>query len=239
MTSCAICGRPLTWIGDLFSRTVHDTCGEIHGYIGHFNLREWWLSSFDEEERQFIELAFTPLGFSIVPAPGARVADERSLLTASRGLQVYCRTGSFLANLAEWLDKPESRYLARRVIEQGEAIASEPLEKHDVLQVMVLVNYRDREKHPAFLHAAIRACEKQIEIAPEVIRVWRRRRRRRVPTHNGFKQLSIIREREGDYNSAIHLCGKAMKQGWRGTDWEGRILRCRRKAAKRYANVAS
>jgi len=234
MTSCTICGRPLTWIDDLFSRTGHDTCGEMHGYIGHFKLSEWWFSSFDEDERQYIELAFTPLGLRIVPAASGRIADEHSLLTGSRGLQVYGRAGSFLANLAEWLNKPESRHLARRVTEQGEAIASDPLEKHDVFQIMVLVNYRDRSRHPAFLDAAIRACQKQIEIAPEVIRLWRRRRRA-VPTHHGFNQLSIIREKEGDYTSAIRLCQKAMKQGWRGADWEGRIRCCKRKAAKRDA----
>ena len=101
MTSCAICGRPLTWIDDLFSRTVHDTCGEMYGYIGHFKLSEWWFSSFDEDERQYIELAFMPLGLRIVPAASGRIANEHSLLTASRGLQVYGRAGSFLANLAE------------------------------------------------------------------------------------------------------------------------------------------
>src|SRR5437762_4851387 len=169
---------------------------------------------------------------------GARpTAEGNSLLTGSRGLQIYGRAGTFLANLAEWLNKPECRHLARRVIEQGEAIASDPLEKHDVLQVMVLVNYRDRKKHPTFLDAAIRACQKQIEIAPEVIRLWKRQRRRTVPTHNGFQQLTIIRERQGDYSSAIRLCQRALKQGWRGTDWEARIQRCRCKAAKRDGKV--
>jgi hypothetical protein len=236
MTSCTICGRPLTWIEDLFNRTVHDICGETHGYIGHFKLSEWWFSSFDEEERQYIELTFTPLGFRIIPEGARRIINKHSLLTGSRGLRVYGRAGSFLANLAEWLNKPESRHLARRVIEQGEAIASDCLEKHDVLQVMVLVNYRDRKKHPSFLDAAIRACQKQIEIAPEVMRLWRQRRRA-VPTHNGFKQLTVIREKEGDYTSAIRLSEAAMRQGWRGTDWEGRIQRCKHNAAKRDANV--
>jgi hypothetical protein len=169
-----------------------------------------------------------------MPEGTRRTIEKHSLLTGPWGLQVYGRAGSFLANLAEWLNKPECRHLARRVIEQGEAIASDPLEKHDVLQIMVLVNYRDRKKHPAFLDAAIRTCQKQIEIAPEVMRLWRQRRRA-VPTHNGFKQLSIIRETEGDYSSAIRLSEEAMKQGWRGADWETRIWRCKRKAAKRHA----
>src|SRR6266849_5000372 len=99
MSSCITCGKPLTWIENLFNRTVHDTCRETHGYIGHFKLKEWWLSSFDEEERQYIELAFTPLGFRVIPEGTGPTADEHSLLTGSRGLQVYGDAGSFLANL--------------------------------------------------------------------------------------------------------------------------------------------
>ena len=38
MDSCRVCGKPLTWIQNLFNRTVHNTCREIHGYIGDFNL---------------------------------------------------------------------------------------------------------------------------------------------------------------------------------------------------------
>jgi hypothetical protein len=232
MTTCTICGRPLTWIQNLFNHPVHDTCRQVQGYIGHFKLSEWWFSSFDEDERQYIELAFTPLGLGIIHEGARPSADKNSLLTGSPGLQVYGRAGTFLANLAEWLNKPECRHLARRVIEQAEAIASDPLEKHDVFQVMVVVNYRDRKKHPRFLDAAIRACHKQIDIAPEVIRLWRRQRRI-VPTHNGFEQLAIIREKEGDYAAAMRLSQQAMKLGWRRTDWEGRIQRCRRKAAQR------
>src|SRR5947207_8028632 len=82
-----------------------------------------------------------------------------------------------------------------------------PLEKHDVFQVMVVVN--DRKKHPTFLHAATRACQKPIDIAPEAIRLWRSQRRRTVPTHNGFEQLAIIREKEGDYAAAIRLSREA------------------------------
>ena len=145
---------------------------------------------------------------------------------------MYGKAGSFLANLAEWLNKPECRHLARRVIEQAEAIASDPLEMHDVFQVMVVVNYRDRKKHPTFLHAAIRACQKQIDIAPEAIRLWRSQRRRTVPTHNGFEQLAIIREKEGDYAAAIRLSREATKQRWRAAHWEWRIHAGRVKLAR-------
>jgi hypothetical protein len=200
---CEKCGKPLTLVQNLFNRTVHDYCRETHGYIGHFNLTDWWFSAFSEEERQYIELAFQPLGFQIEVGAAAPNADQDSLLTGSRGLQVYGRAGSFLANLAEWLNNPEGRHLARRMIENAESIATDPLEKHDVYQVMIVVNYRDREKDPKFLEGAISACVKQIAIAPEVIVEWKAQRPKVVPTHRGFEQLAIIREKQGRYAEAI------------------------------------
>jgi hypothetical protein len=231
--NCEICGEPLTLIQNLFNRTVHDTCRETHGYIGHFKLTHWWSSAFGEEERQYIDLAFQPMGISIEVGTGKPNADQDSSLTGSRGLQVCGRAGSFLANLADWLNKPESRHLARRVLEKAEAIAADPLEKHDVYQVMIVVYYRDREKSPEFLRSAISACEKQIANGPEAMRDWGKTRSRIVPTHNGYQQLAIIREKEGDYHEAIRLSKEAMKQGWGWkAQWQHRIERCERKLAK-------
>ena len=231
--NCEICGKPLTLIQNLFNRTLHDTCRETHGYIGHFKLTDWWFSAFSEEERQYIELAFQPMGFSIEVGAGKPNADEDSLLTGSRGLRVNGRAGSFLANLAEWLNKPESRHLARRLLEKGEGIAADPVEMHDVYQVMIVVNYRDRQKSPEFLQAAISACQRQIANAPEAIRDWQKWRAGVVPTHNGFEQLAIIHEKEGDYHEAIRLSKEAMKQGWGWkAQWERRIERCERRLAK-------
>jgi hypothetical protein len=48
---------------------------------------------------------------------------------------------------------------------------------------------------------------------------------------------AVIREKEGDYAAAIRLSREAMKQGWRGADWEARIQRCKRKAARRAGRV--
>src|SRR3989442_1494274 len=212
--NCEICGKPLTLVQNLFNRTVHDACRETHGYIGHFKLTDWWFSAFSEEERQYIELAFQPMVISIEAGTRKPNADQDSFLTGSRGLQVYGRAGSFLANLAEWLNKAESRHFARRVLEKAEAIAGDPVEKHDVYQVMIVVYYRDREKSPEFLQLAIAACQKQIGIAPEAIRDWVKWHSGVVPTHNGYEQLAIIREKEGDYHEAIRLSKEAMKQGW-------------------------
>jgi tetratricopeptide (TPR) repeat protein len=226
-SACAICGKPLTLVPNLFNRTVHDHCRETHGYIGKFKLTGWWFSAFTEEERQYIEMAFQPMGFQLEAGGTKPNADENSLLTGSRGVQIYGRAGSFLANLAEWLNKPETRHLARRILEHAEAIAQEPVEKHDVYQVMIVVYYRDREKSPDFFEAAISACQKQISIAPDAIREWGKTYPGVLPTHRGYEQLAIIREKQGDFAEAIRLSEEAMKQGWEPKGaWQHRIQRC-------------
>ncbi len=102
------CGKPLTLVQNLFNRTVHDRCRQTRGDIGHFNLTDWWFSAFSEDERQHIEFVFQPLGFQIQPGGAKPNADADSLLTGARGLQVYCKAGSFLANLADWLDSQKA-----------------------------------------------------------------------------------------------------------------------------------
>ncbi len=37
---------------------------KITGTIGYFSLTEWWLSTFSEAERKYIEKKFRPLGGS-------------------------------------------------------------------------------------------------------------------------------------------------------------------------------
>jgi len=142
---------------------------------------------------------------------------------------VYCRAGILLANLAEWLNKPECPHLAPRLLKKAEAITSAPLEKHDVFQVMVVVN--DRKKHPTFLDAAMLACQKPIKIASEVMRLWRSELQDSTH-HNGFEQLTIIPEKEGDYAAAIRLSREATKQRWRAAHWEWRIHAGRVKLAR-------
>lgn len=231
--NCDICGQRLTLIQNVFSRTRHDYCRETHGYIGLFGLTDWWLSAFSEEERQYIELAYQPMVVSIQVSPGKTNADEDSLLTGARGLQMSTRAGSFLANLAEWLNRPESRHLARRILEHGERVARDPLEKHDVYQVMVTVCYRDREKSAEFLDAAIAACKKQIENGESAIREWRAERAGVVPTHKGYEQLAIIREKEGDLAEALRLSREALSQGWGPRPgWQFRIDRLSKRLAR-------
>lgn len=93
---------------------------------------------------------------------------------------------------------------------------------------MIQVYYRARNRDENALALALEACEKQIALAPQVIREQPKDWKRGLPAHLGFQQLAIVRERDRDYEAAIRLSEEALRQGWAG-DWEKWIARCKRK----------
>jgi hypothetical protein len=124
--------------------------------------------------------------------------------------------------------------LAGRDKDKGEA--KEPpgaiLDRHFALQEQIEMHYRERDRKPGALDAAIRACEQQIALAPQSACAWRAEYGgEQLPRHVGYEQLAIIREKQKDYPEAIRLSRMAREQGWAG-DWDARIARCEKKAAR-------
>ncbi len=92
--------------------------------------------------------------------------------------------------------------------------------------------YSRRDNDPAFLEAAIIACEKQIKIAPEAAEAYGKCMGTvGLPEHWGYRQLAVIREKQGNFEEASRLSKLALKQKWAG-DWETRIARCEKRLAK-------
>ena len=108
--------------------------------------------------------------------------------------------------------------------------------------------YKLRDSNPQARAKAIQACERQIAISQESVTAWHEWGRLNgeilklldgkrsdkpwgVPSHTGFTQLVIIREKDGDFLEAIRLCQQAKKDGWAG-DWDKRITRLEGKLAK-------
>lgn len=113
---------------------------------------------------------------------------------------------------------------------------SEVLDRHFRLQEVIQARYRERDRDGSALADAIRACERQIAMAPRAARELKRLYPARdgepeLPRHVGFEQLAIIREKQGDCAVALRLASTAAAQGWNG-DWASRISRCRRKLEK-------
>lgn len=116
---------------------------------------------------------------------------------------------------------------------------SEVLSQHFECLEMIKTHYRERDKNPGALAAAIAACKRQIQIAPQAARAFLHQYPGTgLPDHTGFKQLAIIRAKQANYEEAIRLCEQARDQGWTQgctsvePDWDKRIERYRKSLNK-------
>jgi hypothetical protein len=182
-------------------------------------LTEWWLAAFTPDERALIVARFRPLGSS------------RTWLTRDEVVAVPGDLVPFLTNLAGWFQSGPERHLAATMLEKAEqlvaqGVAKSILDLHFMFMAEIQTNYRDRDVRPGALDAAIRACYSQIAISRKAKAAFRRAYGDPVPSHTGFKQLAVIREKQGEFDEVIALCSRAKDEGWMG-DWDTRISRCR------------
>lgn len=195
---------------------------KIKGIIGYFGLAEWWLSTFLEAERKYIEKKFQPLGES-----------EESLTKGNVSFRSDTAVG-FLPNLAGWFARDEERHLAYKILEKAEALihqSAKSLDIHFFYQSEIEIFYKDRDK-PGGLEKAVCACRQQIDYAPKAAKAFKKEYKGEgLPSHKGYQQLAIILEKEKRFSEAIEVCTQAMKRGWSG-DWEKRIDRCKKKEKK-------
>ena len=211
---------------------------KIESKIDNHGLVDWWLSTFTEQERTYILTKFKPLivGTTIPASHAVSSGDVDSGDDPTPLDQVINPDGSpaiSFFGLATWFRSPQDRHIARRILEKSEELsAGNVLDRHFTYSEMIPIYYRDRNEDPEALDLAIRACEKQIELGPQASRAFQAEYpTQELPTHRGFTQLAIIREKERNYPEAINLAREALRQGWAG-DWENRIARCEKRLAK-------
>ena len=192
------------------------------GLIKYFGLTDWWLTAFTEEERRKIVSTFQPLG---APPNSLIVGD----ITHTSGT-----AASLLSALSGWFRKREDKSIACRIIEKAEEVApqADVLDRHFLYQAKIQTYYPFRDEDNFALRRAIEGCEQQIKMSSEAASAFREKYPSELPAHVGYQQLAIIREKQGDFESAINLSQKAFEEGWSG-DWENRIERCKKKLAKR------
>ena len=187
-------------------------------------LDNWWTSTFTPEERRVIIDRFRPLGGS------------SDFLTEDRIQRAPGGPVSFLTQLSGWFRTPAEKHLASRMLEKAEQLAEEGagrnvLDYHFLLMEKIKANYKDRDTRTGALDAAIDACYSQIAISRQTVKRFRREYGDFLPSHTGFKQLAIIREKQSAFDEAIALCTRAKGEGWMG-DWDKRIARCEKKREK-------
>jgi hypothetical protein len=208
----------------------------VQGRLGHFHLGDWWLASFTEEERGYIEEKYNPTGDKALTRGNITATTETA--------------AGLLVSLSSWFMGPGDRYLAIRMLEKAETLVEGGgvLDRHLVYGEMIRAYYGERETQPGAFEAAVAACERQIAIGPQAWAAFVSEaeesarklsefdgQKRQVdfypPSHRGFQQLAIVREKQDDFTEALRLCREASSQGWRDGkgDWSDRIARLERR----------
>ena len=188
------------------------------GLIAYFNLSDWWLNEFTEEERKFI-----------VKTYGIKLIKGKILETTSSKL-------SFLGTLASWFDKKDYRNIAIKIIEEGEKYFKEDedvMDLHFFCLNALRIYYANRNVDTKSLDKAIYYCEIQVSLAEKFKKAWQKQYRgSTLPSHTGYHQLSIIYEKQHRYEEALLLMRKALKQGWNVEESKKRIERLEKLLAK-------
>lgn len=194
------------------------------GYIGYYNLKDWWMNTFTEEERNHLVDIFQPMGAS----KDMLVKGKFEMLSNNSPL-------SFLTNLTSWFDNPRDRNLAHKIISKAEEfIGTEKdiLNLHYFYPTKMKLFYKDRNSDPKSLQISIDSALKQIEISENVaIALKKEYPDSPLPAHEGYSQLCIILEKQGRFDEAIKYAKQANAQGW-NDDWDNRIAKCQRKMEK-------
>lgn len=196
--------------------------GKVKGQIGYYGLEDWWLSEFNEEERDHIEEVFQPMGSE----PGSKSLTEGELSYSSQN------AAGLLHALAGWFNKPGDREIAKKIIAKATELAqvgTDVLDLHFSLQQKMEIYYRERETDSNALNEAIKACEDQIAIAPQAAKQFLKEYPdQQLPGHAGYTQLAIILKKQEKHQEVIELCQQAKEQGWAG-DWDKRIADAQKK----------
>lgn len=206
----------------------------IKGLIAYFGLQDWWMSTFTKEEKAYIIQKYQPLGMG-----GANSLTEGDIISTSE------TPAGMLNGLSSWFNNKQDREIAMRILEKanelsGKSIISSEkkltkgdakiiLDKHFLCLQKIKTYYPQRDTNPKALERAISACRDQINLAPIAAKAFRKEfKDSSLPSHTGYKQLSIIFEKQKSYQEALILCQEALKAKWSG-DWEKRISRLNKK----------
>ena len=194
----------------------------MKGIIGKFNLDNWWNNELTAEERKIIDTVYAPM---------ASNGTLTGMLT-SGNVDMFDNGTAFMANLLSWFHKPEYYQIINKIVKQADLMANNEknaIEKHFYYLSKIKAFYPCREQFPEALDLAIKACEEQIKNSKEAITAFKKEGG--LPEHTGFKQLCIIRDKQGNYLEVIRLAEQAKNEGWPG-DWEKRIEKANKKIGK-------
>lgn len=200
----------------------------VNGYIGYYDLENWWNNTFTNEEKEYIINTYKPMGASL--GGEIKILGE-VLIKGHIGYTPHSKL-LFLVFLSGWFSSNKSINIALKIIQQVERILIEngnnndPLDEHFAYNSIIQIYYKLRDSEKLYFEKAVDACKNQIKISLKSKEAFLKEyKNSSLPSTVGFQQLAIIYEKSKEYSSAIETCKIALEQGWAG-DWEKRIERC-------------
>ena len=210
--------------------------GKVKGELEYFGLGDWWLSTFNEEERSYLEQSY---GCGDI---GVGVGGDQRLTQGQISYTSRSSVDALTGMIGALRGKPEYLHLVQLIIQEAErGEDGSAIDLHFLYAIALNVTYPLRDRHPDALEMAIDACKRQISIAPQAADMFKKREMSEeeayrsfgacLPAHEGYTRLLILYEKEKRYSKAIQLAQQAKSQGWAG-NWDWRIARCEKKLRK-------
>ncbi|MFC3859568.1 hypothetical protein ACFOPQ_02125 [Deinococcus antarcticus] len=162
---------------------------KIGGYIGYYNLGDWWRNTLDEAERQEILERFRPLG-----GDGDDLIDNQILSTDRHRVQ-------FLYELASWFTRSDRVSLGLKILQEAEAgLESAPLiVQHFYYSTYIELRYKQRKEDPSAIDDVKQICYRSMTIAPKVAAEFLKLYPNQdLPRHVCFNQLIVLLKKEGN-----------------------------------------
>lgn len=204
----------------------------MDSHFAYYKLSSWWKATFSASERAYIERTHKPM-------IGVEISTGSDAVSGGEIVWTNASAANYLIGVASWFQGKSDRHIAVRLLEKARELAestSQILDLHFALMQQMKLAYTNRNSDPAALGKAVELCEQMISCSADAAKQFRRQfKGSPLPSHPGYKQLSIIREKQGDLHEAIRLSRAALKQGWSG-DWKQRISRLETKLKRRERN---
>lgn len=196
-----------------------------------------WIPGFSEEEKRTILQQIKKENNSFLQCS---IIEAIKAGDATRQLKI-------LGDLIGVFNTKKSFDIARKIAEKGKGLefhCTDIVDMHFLYMQVIKMYYQMRDDKPDALGLAIDYCKNQIEIAPRVAIAMKAEFNRGLPMHTGYKQLSIIYEKQGNYDLALEICEEAFMAGWgdgvttpkSADDWDKRIQRLQKKRDKLLAS---
>lgn len=233
---------------------------KVGGFIGSAGLESWWLGEFDDEERRQINRTYRPMGSSpdvesILTTGPIQKAGFDAASTLSNVASWFKRSEDrtiayrFLEKAEELL--PESKniltahffyqakcqvnYRWREIDDFALQRAIDACRSQIAIAPQAAEAFVPSQAKPVVVVDWLNDSEAEIQRKARMISEGHATTGGldSLPSHYGFKQLSIILQKRGDFNDALAVCREAKGQGWDG-DWDKRIARLSKQIQKQH-----